>query len=405
MNEKKITILFVDDEPLILKAIENSLFRRRKVWSMKFAIGAQEALEILATTPCAVIVADMRMPGMDGIQLLREVKEKYSNIIRIMLTGTADIQTAIDAINTGEVFRFLSKPTTTKTLEDAIEAGLKQVRLIEAESRLLRETLTGTINLLYDLMASIDPVRHSRGLWMRDTVREVAQSIDILKGRWEIEVAALLSQVGAISLPRELLKDRLSGNDDESDEKDRLSGNGDDDESDESELSNLILETGTELVGRIPYLEAVSKIIRYQHKRFDGSGFPEDSVAGHDIPLGARVLKILHDFRKYDKQYHNRYRIQTRMRSVPGVYDTELMELIIPICPLPYGVEAEENDRLELYAKDLKVGHKLLSHVRTVDNVIVVGAGNRLSPTFLARIKSLAANTGIQEPIVVLATD
>ena len=403
MNEKKITILFVDDEPLILKAIENSLFRRRKVWSMKFAIGAQEALEILATTPCAVIVADMRMPGMDGIQLLREVKEKYSNIIRIMLTGTADIQTAIDAINTGEVFRFLSKPTTTKTLEDAIEAGLKQVRLIEAESRLLRETLTGTINLLYDLMASIDPGRHSRGLWMRDTVREVAQSIDILKGRWEIEVAALLSQVGAISLPRELLKDRLSGDDEKSDEKDCLSG--DDEKSDESQLSNLILETGTELVGRIPYLEAVSKIIRYQHKRFDGSGFPEDSVAGHDIPLGARVLKILHDFRKYDKQYHNRYRIQTRMRSVPGVYDTELMELIIPICPLPYGVEAEENDRLELYAKDLKVGQKLLSHVRTVDNVIVVGAGNRLSPTFLARIKSLAANTGIQEPIVVLATD
>ena len=403
MNEKKITILFVDDEPLILKAIENSLFRRRKVWSMKFAIGAQEALEILATTPCAVIVADMRMPGMDGIQLLREVKEKYSNIIRIMLTGTADIQTAIDAINTGEVFRFLSKPTTTKTLEDAIEAGLKQVRLIEAESRLLRETLTGTINLLYDLMASIDPGGHSRGLWMRDTVREVAQSIDILKGRWEIEVAALLSQVGAISLPRELLKDRLSGDDEKSDEKDCLSG--DDEKSDESQLSNLILETGTELVGRIPYLEAVSKIIRYQHKRFDGSGFPEDSVAGHDIPLGARVLKILHDFRKYDKQYHNRYRIQTRMRSVPGVYDTELMELIIPICPLPYGVEAEENDRLELYAKDLKVGQKLLSHVRTVDNVIVVGAGNRLSPTFLARIKSLAANTGIQEPIVVLATD
>ena len=403
MNEKKITILFVDDEPLILKAIENSLFRRRKVWSMKFAIGAQEALEILATTPCAVIVADMRMPGMDGIQLLREVKEKYSNIIRIMLTGTADIQTAIDAINTGEVFRFLSKPTTTKTLEDAIEAGLKQVRLIEAESRLLRETLTGTINLLYDLMASIDPGRHSRGLWMRDTVREVAQSIDILKGRWEIEVAALLSQVGAISLPRELLKDRLSGDDEKSDEKDCLSG--DDEKSDESQLSNLILETGTELVGRIPYLEAVSKIIRYQHKRFDGSGFPEDSVAGYDIPLGARVLKILHDFRKYDKQYHNRYRIQTRMRSVPGVYDTELMELIIPICPLPYGVEAEENDRLELYAKDLKVGQKLLSHVRTVDNVIVVGAGNRLSPTFLARIKSLAANIGIQEPIVVLATD
>tara|TARA_B100000029_G_scaffold260343_1_gene256819 strand:+ start:40 stop:303 length:264 start_codon:yes stop_codon:yes gene_type:complete len=86
------------------------------------------------------------------------------------------------------------------------------------------------------------------------------------------------------------------------------------------------------------------------------------------------------------------------------MYDTELLELIIPICPLPYGVEAQEDDRLELEIDELRVGHKLLSHVRTVDNVIVVGAGNRISPTFLARIRSLAENTGIQEPIVVLAT-
>ena len=93
------------------------------------------------------------------------------------------------------------------------------------------------------------------------------------------------------------------------------------------------------------------------------------------------------------------------MRSVPGLYDDELMELITPICPLPYGIEAKEDDRIELSTDELKVGHKLLSHVRTVDNVIVVGAGNRLSPTFLARIKNLAENTGIQEPIVVLATD
>ncbi len=389
MNTMKPTILFVDDEPLLLKAIENTLFRQRKVWSMEFACSAQQALETLAETSCAVVVADMRMPGMDGIQLLREVKEKYPSIIRIMLTGTVDIQTAVDAINTGEVFRFLSKPTTTKTLVETVEAGLEQIRLVEAESRLLRETLTGTINLLYDLMASVDPEGHSRGLWLRDTVRELAQSIDALKGRWEIEVAALLGQVGAISLPREMLKDRLSG---------------DDENYEESELFTAILETGTELVGRIPYLEPVSRIIRYQHKRFDGGGFPEDSVAEGDIPLGARVLKILHDFRKYDRQYHNRHRTQTRMRSLSGMYDTELLELIIPICPLPYGVEAQEDDRLELEIDELRVGHKLLSHVRTVDNVIVVGAGNRISPTFLARIRSLAENTGIQEPIVVLAT-
>ena len=117
MNEKQPTILFVDDEPLILKAIENSLFRKRKLWSMKFATSGQTALEILDEAACAVIISDMRMPGIDGIQLLQKVKERYPHIIRVMLTGTADVQTAIDAINTGEVFRFLSKPTTTKTIK------------------------------------------------------------------------------------------------------------------------------------------------------------------------------------------------------------------------------------------------------------------------------------------------
>ena len=390
MSEKKPAILFVDDEPLILKAIENSLYRQRKIWSMKFAASGQAALEILGETSCAVVISDMRMPGMDGIQLLQEVKEKHTNIIRVMLTGTADIQTAIDAINTGEVFRFLAKPTTTKTLNDTIEAALRQVRLIEAESRLLRETLTGTVNLLYDLMASINPEGHSRGLWLRDTVRELAQSIDVLQGRWEIEVAALLSQVGAISLPRNLTDDRLSGNDEDYEESVSLS---------------KIIETGSELVGRIPYLGTVSKIIYYQDKRFDGKGFPPDSVAGKDIPLGARVLKILHDFRKYDRECKNRYRVQTRMRAVPGVYDTELLELILPICPLPYGIETEAGDHKEVSADELRLGHKLLSDVKTVDNVIVVSAGNRLSPTFLARIRHLADNTGVQEPILILATD
>ena len=181
----------------------------------------------------------MRMPGIDGIQLLQQVKERYPNIIRVMLTGTADVQTAIDAINTGEVFRFLSKPTTTKTLSDTIEAALEQVRLIEAESRLLRETLTGTVNLLYDLMASINPEGHKRGVWLRDAVRELAQSIDVLRGRWDIEVAALLSQIGAISLPPNLTDHHLSGID----------------EQHEDSISQYkIIETGSDLVGRIPYL-------------------------------------------------------------------------------------------------------------------------------------------------------
>ena len=93
------------------------------------------------------------------------------------------------------------------------------------------------------------------------------------------------------------------------------------------------------------------------------------------------------------------------MRAVPGMYDPALLEAILPICPLPYGVDTETHRHLQVRADELRLGHKLLSDVKTADNVVVVGAGNRLSPGFLARIKHLAESTGIQEPISVLAAD
>jgi DNA-binding NtrC family response regulator len=120
-------ILFVDDEPSVLEGYQRLL---RQDFKIDTAVGGKEALEILASSgPYAVLVADMRMPEMDGAQLLGKVMIKFPETIRIMLTGNLDIQTAVRAVNEGSIFRFLTKPCEKETLVSTVNAALVQHRL------------------------------------------------------------------------------------------------------------------------------------------------------------------------------------------------------------------------------------------------------------------------------------
>ena len=102
--------LFVDDEPNVLQSMERQL---RKRFVVRTACGGKEALKVLKEDgPFAVIVSDMRMPEMDGVQLLSQVKDMYPETVRMMLTGNADQDTATEAVNTGQIFRFLTKKIT-----------------------------------------------------------------------------------------------------------------------------------------------------------------------------------------------------------------------------------------------------------------------------------------------------
>jgi DNA-binding NtrC family response regulator len=120
-------ILFVDDEPSVLEGYKRRL---RQDFQIETAVGGKEALDKLAASgPYAVLVADMRMPEMDGAQLLGKVMIKFPEIIRIMLTGNLDIQTAVRAVNEGSIFRFLTKPCEKETLLSTLNAALVQHRL------------------------------------------------------------------------------------------------------------------------------------------------------------------------------------------------------------------------------------------------------------------------------------
>jgi two-component system, probable response regulator PhcQ len=142
---EKSKLLLVDDEPNLTSALVRSLDRSQ--FDIFTADSAQKALLILAGNDIDVVVSDERMPGMTGSQLLTEVRKKWPNTIRMILSGQADLEAAVRAINEGEVYRFLLKPCHPKELQLTIQQGLQHKKLVAQSRKLLQEHMK-TMNLL-----------------------------------------------------------------------------------------------------------------------------------------------------------------------------------------------------------------------------------------------------------------
>jgi DNA-binding NtrC family response regulator len=152
-------ILLVDDDANILQGYQRAL---RKQFVLEPALSGEEGLEaVRAQGPYAVVVADMQMPGMNGVEFLARVKEIAPDTVRMMLTGNADQQTALEAVNEGHIFRFLTKPCSPDLLAKMLGAGLKQYGLVMSERDLLAKTLRGSIQVLTDVLGLVNPAnRH-----------------------------------------------------------------------------------------------------------------------------------------------------------------------------------------------------------------------------------------------------
>jgi response regulator RpfG family c-di-GMP phosphodiesterase len=272
-------ILCVDDEPHILQGYERAL---RKNFEIYTAVGGAEAISMIEKAgDFAVVVSDMRMPGMDGIQFLRRAREIAPEIVRIVLTGIADQQTAVDAVNEVNIFRFLSKPCPPEILAGALEAGLEQYRLITAEKQLLGETLGSSLQVLIEMLAMVNSTAFSRATHVKRLAASIAKRLNI-GDIWEVEVAAMLSQIGCVAVPEEVLLKIAEG---KPLEKNDL------------RLYSNHPQIGRDLIGRIPRMERVSEIIAHQNMRFNDYTQPEPIHEQAPLTIiGSRILKAALDF-------------------------------------------------------------------------------------------------------------
>jgi len=266
MNRK---ILFVDDEENVLRAFERNLHPHFEIAT---AVGPAAGLSAIAGHgPYAVVISDLRMPGMDGIQFLTAVGKEYPDTVRLIISGNADLQAAIAAVNEGSIFRFLTKPCRAETLRGAIDGALKQYRLVTAERELLEHTLSGSISVLIELLSEVSPPAFSRTSRIRRYVRRMAEQLE-LPDLWEFDLAALLSQIGCIGIPVQILEKLHAGTALTAEERTTFASHP---------------SIGQRYLAGIPRLEGIAEIIGYQMT-------PYGELCGLKISdrvrLGAQIL-------------------------------------------------------------------------------------------------------------------
>src|SRR4051794_30165979 len=176
-------ILLVDDEAAILDGLRRQL---RRKFTVHTATSGTEALRLLESEPVTVVVSDMRMPEMDGATFLAQVRRRHPDIVRILLTGHADAESAIAAVNEGQISRFLTKPCPPEVLVAELGSAVELHRLTIAEKELLRTTLFGTVEALTAPLSLAQPALLARAARINRTVSELAEALEVQEP-WEIE--------------------------------------------------------------------------------------------------------------------------------------------------------------------------------------------------------------------------
>lgn len=373
--------MLVDDDVNILDAYRRVL---RGKLELSVAEGGKEALTILKRSdPFAVIVSDYRMPEMDGIEILARARELCPDTVRIMLTGQADMQAAIDAINQGNIFRFLTKPCPSEIFLKQVYAGMEQYRLIHAERELLDQTLKGSIKVLVDILALVNPMAFSRlGL-----IRSLAKNLAIQLGEkdiWKVELAALLSQIGCVTVPPPILQRAFRQED--------LTPQ-------ETALFYSHPQIGCDLLKHIPRMEEVAEAINYQMKNFDGSGYPPSSLGGEDIPLVSRILRVAGDFEGLISTSMPEMKAIRIMQEREGIYDPVILDALKAEV-----IKLEQERTPVLYAiYELQPGMILAEDILDGNGLVLITKYQEITDVLITRLKNYARMGMVQEPIKVIS--
>jgi response regulator RpfG family c-di-GMP phosphodiesterase len=379
--DERSTILFVDDDLALLDGLRRRL---RRAFDVHVAPDGEAALAALHTLPgCSVIVADMLMPGMRGTELLARVRDEHPDVVRVLLTGYADVDAAIAAVNHAGTFRFLCKPCRTSELRDTLDAAVRQHQLVVAERELLEETLRGTIRALSEALALSHPKAFAHTVRRAEIVGLLVADLSEAE-KWPIEVAAMLADIGVVTLPPDVVDKLYGGN--------PLTPH-------EQAMVDRLPVIATRVLGPIPRLDRVLEILRYQERRYDGADGAEGPV-GDALPLGARVLKVARDIEEIEASggWSCVESIEL-VRRRTGAYDVTLVE------KLAGAREAEGRSRLmeaDLGAlDDIPFGSVLARDLVTDDGILLAARGQPVTAGMRDRLANWPTRTPLREPMLV----
>ena len=376
-NAERPRILCVDDEQHVLDGLARTLRSHFVVETV--TAGAQALEKIRTDEPFAVVVSDQRMPQMDGVRLLAHIRTVAPFTVRVLLTGQADMESAIAAVNEGNIFRFLTKPCSTDTLLKALDACVEQHRLVTSEKVLLEETLRGSIKALIDILSMANPTAFGRATRVRHCVDQLMAHFKI-REQWPVEVAAMLSQIGCVTLPPVTLDKLYRG-----------------DVLDDSELEMVkrMHTVAEKCLSHIPRIDVVREIL-HQHTRHYGEGKKRsDADLDEEIPWGARALKVALDFDLLDSGEAHSDHPFAIMRGRKGWYDPQILEALAAM----RGSAQDNIQMLELSVREVAVGMVFGEDLKSSRGLLLIARGQEVTPALLERMRNFSPELSIREPV------
>jgi len=371
MNGK---ILFVDDEPQVLEGYKRILHGDFQLTAA--ASGEDAIAEIDNNGPYAVVVSDMQMPAMNGIQLLARIREITPQTVRVVLTGHADIENAINAVNDGAVFRFLTKPCPAGVLRKTLNACLMQYQLVTAEKELLENTLMGAIKVLTDVLSLASPAAFGRSVRINHYVQHMVRALK-LEMPWRYEAAAMLSQLGCITLEPELLEAAYRA--------DTMTP-------EEQVHFNMHPAVARELLANIPRLEGIAWIVGQQL----GAACADKDVSD-SIKTGAVILQIAIAFDKLKGQGRSDVQAIADLRA-SHKFDEKIVHTLETLQP----TTPETKARL-VEVSSLEPGTILDEEIRSTNGLLLAGSGQELTYPLTVRLKNFHRRRLIKDEVAVLS--
>ncbi len=371
MSKKKTRarILCVDDEVNILEGMSFQLGRRCEVTT---ALNAAEGLDKLRhNPPFEVVISDMRMPGMDGAAFLSQVREQYPDTVRILLTGQTGLDAAIQAVNQGQIFRFLTKPCPRDSLMTAVEAAIEQHRLISSERVLLQSTLRGSIKALVNLVELTQPAAIGKAGQLEQLAGELADAME-LENRWQVEVAALLFHVGLITLPPELIEKYHEGRPLTDEETGQIEG---------------IPAVAQRIIRDIPRMEVIEQIL---------TGCLGGSSKG--VVEQVQVLRSVVEFDRLTGAGHPAGEALDRLSRRKDM-DTSTVDALRELCGQDPAEPLDDEIR-EINLASLAEGMTFTRDVMTRTGTLLIARGYKVTPELLQKMKRFQPGW-VVEPVLV----
>ena len=331
-----------------------------------------------------MVISDYNMPVMNGVDMLRVIRHGSPDTVRVLLTGHADLNIAVQAVNEGNIFRLLTKPCPPETIEKVLADAFHHYDLITAERELLEKTLKGSVSVLCDLISLVKPDVFGRVSRILPHLRGVSRRMNDPRP-WETETAAMLSVVGFITLPDSLIRKVEKGQ--------NLT---------DSEQQQFLTHPafGARLIGKIPRMSGVTEIVAHQEKHYEGGGVPREAAPGEAIPLGARILKAVGDFDILLANGMPKGEAITKLERRKGVYDPKVVAALTET--------ANEQARYTMHKVHL---HALapgmilaedLFGVRGTETLLLMAKGRELNETVIEFLIDNARTIKINQPVAVI---